>query len=349
MRATDVHALLGRAGWLGVLTSLGIEEAALSGRKNLPCPACGGRDRFTFDNRKGRGDFFCRHCGPGNGFDLLMRTHGWDFRTALSRVVEAARLGPIETLRRAKPHASQSQAHAYRPSGRSIALLRSSCAVADCGAVVRYLVSRELWPLPQGHALRAHAAADYWHEGQRVGRFAALLAPIVDRDGVLASLHVTYVDSSGRKLSTHPARKMLNKLEGHDGCAVRITPTNEALGIAEGIETSLAAAALHGIPVWSAINATLLSKFEPPASVHRLVIFADRDAAGLEAAIALRERLDGRCIVETRIPRQPSKDWNDSLLLARGGRGELNVWRATPETAPQPDSHTSDKKTGGVS
>src|SRR4051812_8138527 len=93
LRATDVHTLLGRSGWPSVLMSLGISETSLSGKKNLPCPACGGRDRFTFDNRKGRGDFYCRGCGPGSGFDLLMRVHGWDFKSALVQVVETARLG----------------------------------------------------------------------------------------------------------------------------------------------------------------------------------------------------------------------------------------------------------------
>ncbi len=319
LRAADVHQVLGRAGWPSVLVALGIEEAALSGRKNIPCPACGGRDRFTFDNRQGRGDFYCRQCGPGSGFDLLMRVFGWDFRTALSRVTDAARLRTTATVESNPAGTTGSDASPpapSRPHGRMLALLRSSCAVADCSPVVRYLASRHLWPLSEGHSLRAHVAVDYWNEGQRVGRFPALLAPVVDRDGVLASLHVTYLDGQGRKLSDHEPRKLLGKLNGHEACAVRLMPAGETLGIAEGIETALSASVLHGVPVWAALNTALLAKFEPPPAVARIVIFADRDAPGLEAAISLRERLDGRCTVETRIPGSLAKDWND-VLMAR--------------------------------
>ncbi len=325
-RAADVHQLLGRSGWPFVLAALGINEAALSGRKNLPCPACGGRDRFTFDNRQGRGDFYCRQCGPGSGFDLLMRVFGWDFRTALARVVETARLGgpatsPAGTLSSASgaPNAPPQTASApSRPHARQLALLRASCPIADCAPAVRYLEGRALWPLPPGQALRAHVAADYWHEGARVGRFAALLAPVVDGDGVLASLHITFLDPQGQKLTDHEPRKLLGKLTGHAACAVRLMPANsDALGIAEGIETALSASLIHGMPVWAALNTSLLAKFEPPPGVHRVAIFADRDAPGLEAAITLRERLDGRCSVETHVPGAPAKDWNDILTARR--------------------------------
>ena len=36
--------------WRSILTVLGMDERALSG-KHGPCPLCGGRDRFRFDDR----------------------------------------------------------------------------------------------------------------------------------------------------------------------------------------------------------------------------------------------------------------------------------------------------------
>ena len=68
-----------------------------------------------------------------------------------------------------------------------------------------------------------------------------------------------------------------------------------------------------GLPVWAALNTSLLSRFEPPPGVHRVVVFADRDVAGLEAALELTARLDGRTTVETRIPKAPANDWADVL------------------------------------
>lgn len=40
-------------------------------KKKTPCPACGGRDRFRFDDRNGNGDYFCQHCQGGDGLDLI--------------------------------------------------------------------------------------------------------------------------------------------------------------------------------------------------------------------------------------------------------------------------------------
>lgn len=325
LTARDVHCLLGRDGWRNVLASLGVPESALSGRKNIPCPACGGTDRFTFDNRSGRGDFFCRGCGAGKGFELLMRLHGWEFPQAFHAVIEVARLDPtrgptsIDRLARVKTAASQeaaaSQSTPSRPTGRALDLLRASCAIDDCDAIVKYLRARHVWPLPPEHGLRAHVACEYFDNGHLVGRYAALLATVMDIDGVLASLHVTYIDKDGRKLSTHPPRKLLGKLEGHRGCAVPLMrPNGPELAIAEGIETALSAYKVGGKPTWAALNTALLAKFEPPPSVHRLHIYADRDAAGLEAAIHLREHLEGRCDVETHIPPAPFGDWNDHVV-----------------------------------
>lgn len=120
--------------------------------------------------------------------------------------------------------------------------------------------------------------------------------------------HITYLQG-GRKLGDHEPRKILSPMTGRRGCAVRLMPAGEVLGVAEGIETALAAYLLHGVPVWSALNAPLLAKFVPPREVHKVIIFADRDVAGLEAAYHLRDELDGRCAVELCLPPAPAGDW----------------------------------------
>ena len=143
-----------------------------------------------------------------------------------------------------------------------------------------------------------------------------MLADVRDRNGDLATVHVTYLDG-GQKLASQESRKMLSPLTERVGCAVRLMPSTEVLGIAEGIETALSAALIDGIPVWAALNAGLLAKFDPPSEVTRLVIYADADVAGLTAACRLMERLQGRIALEVRMPSPPSKDWNDALLLTR--------------------------------
>jgi len=92
-------------------------------------------------------------------------------------------------------------------------------------------------------------------------------------------------------------------------------PAQRVLGVAEGVETALAAANIFGIATWAALNDGGVERFEPPAEVERLVIFADNDAngAGQRAAYALAARLSGRLEVDVKIPEKPDTDWNDVL------------------------------------
>jgi len=310
IRAAEVHA---RIAWPAVLEQLGIDKHFLRLKKAGPCPACGGRDRYVFDDRHGRGDFYCRGCGAGDGFQLLQRVHGWSFRDALNRVAAIAGLaGPraasTEIARPAPTH------RPAQPTRRVREILDHACEPGDAADVVPYLLSRHLWPLPSTCTLRAHASLEYWQERRRLGRYSALLAEIRDLDGELVTLHVTFL-AKGAKLTGVEPRKILSPLTDRLGCAARLAPiTGEVLGIAEGIETALAAHQLHGVTTWAALNTPLLAKFEPPPAIRTLVIFADRDAPGLEAAARLIERLQGRVRAELRVPPAPAKDWADVLM-----------------------------------
>lgn len=319
--AKAIHAAV-HGNWPSVLADLGIDEAFLRNRHG-PCPACDGTDRFRFDDRHGRGDFFCNGCGAGSGFDLLMRVHGWSFAEARHEVIRVAGLDigrpgaqlaqrQLPTVEPVKP---------AKPTARALLLLRTACRPGDVPDVVAYLESRHLWPLQPGCTLRAHAHAEYWHRDDNgrsvcIGKFPALLAPVVDIDNDLAALHVTFIEN-GRKLSRPgcPPRKQFGKVAGRRGCAVRLMPVaGDELGVAEGIETALAASRLHDhVPVWSALNASLLAKFEPPPGIYRVVVFPDADRAGLESAIKLQEQLDGRCDVNIEIPPPTANDWADDL------------------------------------
>lgn len=60
-----------------------VDERYLSGRP-CPCPICGGTDRFTYDNKHGRGDWVCRKCNngapkAGDGLELIRLVTGKSF------------------------------------------------------------------------------------------------------------------------------------------------------------------------------------------------------------------------------------------------------------------------------
>ena len=79
--------------WEDILTSLGGLTSKQLTNEHQPCPCCGGKDRYRFDNTKNQGTWFCNKCGGksgtgggGNGLSLLMRLRNWDFKQAVSEV-----------------------------------------------------------------------------------------------------------------------------------------------------------------------------------------------------------------------------------------------------------------------
>ena len=70
-----------RGRWPEILAVAGIDESHLT-NKHGPCPICGGKDRFRFDDLEGRGTFICTHCGAGDGLKLLELQLKTDFKGA---------------------------------------------------------------------------------------------------------------------------------------------------------------------------------------------------------------------------------------------------------------------------
>ncbi len=44
--------------------------------RHQACPVCGGADRFRFDDKRGRGTWFCNQCGAGDGLKLVEKVFG---------------------------------------------------------------------------------------------------------------------------------------------------------------------------------------------------------------------------------------------------------------------------------
>ncbi len=86
-------------------------------------------------------------------------------------------------------------------------------------------------------------------------------------------------------------RKALGRVHGH---AVRFGApggTSTTLLVGEGIETVLSlVAAAPALPGAAALSAGSLAAFVPPPGAARLLIAADRDAAGRRAAAGLEAR-----------------------------------------------------------
>ena len=308
--------------WRGVLSALGLTGAQLSG-KRVECPICRNgpkSDSFRFDDKDGRGTFFCNHCGAGDGVTLVMKMRDVDFKGALELIrplVGAVRFEPPKAVRDTTPEAREEMAALWRRARP----LDGHCAGS------RYLRSRgvdlAVWPA----SLRIVDELPLTEEGTNVRRLMpALLARFVAPDCKSAILHRTWIPEPWKPGVKVP-RKLWHGIVPEGG-AVRLGEVAETLGVAEGIETALSASLIHGIPVRACTGYVELVKFAPPPECKNLVIFGDNDASftGQMAAYSLARRLwlaraKREIRTEVRLPTYwdtgEKADWNDMRLAER--------------------------------
>ena len=112
---------------------------------------------------------------------------------------------------------------------------------------------------------------------RKKGSHPVMLAKVISPTGSPVGLHRTYLTKDGKKAPYAKTKKLMEGLGLHGG-AIRLYPiTSAVMGVAEGIETSIAAHALTGVPTWATISSTIMEGFEPPAEVKLVVIFVDHD------------------------------------------------------------------------
>jgi len=292
--------------WCGILPSLGIDAHFLTGRHG-PCPLCGGRDRFRFDDKEGRGTYFCSGCGAGDGVQLALKFTGWDFHELAKRIESLAGTVP-------RPPSRQE----YSDPQKLDTLRRiwgEAHPIAEGDASTGYLRMRGLLLPRMPSSIRTHPTLIYHEDGGHpAGTYAAMLAGITNAMGLPVGIHRTYL-LNARKAPVSSPKKLLPGL-GLSGAAIRLTPICRRIGIAEGIETALAAMELHRMPVWSCVSDSGLASFEPPVGVEEVVVFGDHDEvsfAGEAAAYAAAKRLHTKGLkIEVKIPSIPG-DWLDVL------------------------------------
>lgn len=318
MDASAIHAQLGASGWLVVLAQV-IDQRYLQNRHG-PCPACGGKDRFRFDNKNGHGDFFCNGCGAGDGFQLVMKVAGLSFADARKRVMDLAGLRDDEhdqsaPREQAPPHGTASVLPFPPPpqppapfSDFARSLWFSTKPLG--GIALDYLRARGVVIPPKGSDLRWHPSLHHPVDDFVGPALVALIRNAIT--GKPQSLHRTWINSDGTKRGAPPRLF----LKGHQkaGGVVMLWPSEtvtHGLGVAEGIETALAAAHIMQ-PTWALIDAGNMAQFPVLPGIEALTIFADNDAAGLHGAeaAAARWRAEDR---EVRVltPRTEGRDIAD--------------------------------------
>ena len=190
------------------------------GRRGVgPCPACGGKDRFSIDT--GKGMFFCRGTARTGGDVIALVQHitGASFLGACEEITGEAmpRRAPGDDVRRADPHlmeqrkrdaeaeadrrAREANAYREREMDRARSIWAEGVPLSGTTAE-KYLRGRGV-SAPPGARLRFHPGLNYWHHvdgGWRViSKAPALLARIDDGAHGFSGCHCTWLDLSTRK------------------------------------------------------------------------------------------------------------------------------------------------------
>lgn len=288
--------------WHGILMNVGVNQEFLKNRHG-PCPLCGGRDRFRFDDKEGNGTWYCNQCGPGDGMSLVMKLTGKDFKDAARQVDEI--LGNVD-IKPGKPKPKQDPA-------RRLNAIKAKLLPPQGSPVETYLASRGL-KLPESGV--AYIERIRHIQDGKTTTWPAMVSTYRNASGHPISLHVTYLTPGGDKAPVTPDRKMMPPTESLNGGCISLTAPGKVLGIAEGVETALSAHSGLQVPCWAATSANQMMTWIPPEGVEEVAVFGDNDASytGQMAAYTLANRLRKKgYTVTVHIP-DIRGDWNDVLV-----------------------------------
>lgn len=283
------------------MVELGMDPSFLTG-KHGPCPVCvGGKDRFRFDDKEGRGTFICGACGAGDGFDLICRYNGWDFQTA-ANAIDKLRGKDIQKEVFKEPVNYQQRRQN----------LNKLWGLAKSPAVLRHYMVEERGLNAEvinnlGGDIRGHEAMDLYEDGKMVGRFPGVVCLVRDLAGNPISAHRTYMlgDGAGK------AKKLMPGMAQLGGTSIRLIHDLRSLVVGEGIETTLAGwQYLHThvpdhefsgtLGAWAGISAHGLKEMLLPETLETLWICMDADFSftGQAAAyeLARKVKLTGRTV-----------------------------------------------------
>ncbi|BAM86849.1 conserved hypothetical protein [Bradyrhizobium oligotrophicum S58] len=180
-----------------------------------------------------------------------------------------------------------------------------------------YLANRDIDPRVGSDALRFHPNCFYRPDhAAAVETWPALIAAVTDLNARITGVHRTWLDPDGfddRRLGKAPIdtpRRAMGDLLGN---AVRFGIADDVLAAGEGIETMLSLrTVLPTLPVAAALSANHLATLLWPATLRRLYVAVDADAAGVNAAGALTTRaLDAGIEAIVLCPRL--EDFNEDL------------------------------------
>lgn len=318
-----------RGQWSYILSSLGIDHVYLKNKHGV-CPVCGGKDRFRYDDKEGRGTFYCNQCGSGDGIKLLRNFHNWNFLETINKIEQILGIKSENNHYNSKCAVTFSKPYErnhFNPDDlkkRRNALIYTwlqTQLISMGDPVDCYLKSRGIALKQFPAALRYHSHLPYYEENKLIGNFPAMVALVRDQNNKGVTLHRTYLGKSCKADVPKPKKLMSSiRPQASVGAAIKLyNPVDSKIVLAEGIETALAIHIATKLPVWATISAGGLEKIILPPSITEVIIAIDNDEShcgqNVGSKLATRLLAEGRKVKRI-MPPNAGQDFNDLLLEA---------------------------------
>ncbi|HHD7222274.1 TPA: DUF927 domain-containing protein [Citrobacter freundii] len=295
--------------WPYVLAGLSIDVPD-SSRRHAPCPACGGTDRFRFDDN-GRGNFICNQCGAGDGLDLIKKVNNCDTTEAAQLAADvlgidyrAAQTDPAAaSQRREQLEADRQQREQERQQQAADDAEQRRATFARLYAGMRQSVAQG-----ESDYLQSKGLTGFNYPVMSDG---SLLLPLVDESGAVVAAQ-TITPQGDKRLLTGSAKRGAYH-------AVNAPEQPQTVIIAEGLATALSvhlmrpdALTVCAIDAGNLLPVAIQMRQQHPQT--QIIIAADNDRlgdkpnTGTERAEKAASAVAGYVAVP---PTDYKADWND--------------------------------------
>lgn len=281
--------------WSRILPALGVKVIK---NRHQACPVCGGSDRFRFDDKEGRGTWFCNQCGAGDGLKLVEKVFGVSASEAAGKV--DAVTGNLPPVALEVIAAAEAETEADRKAAAALAVkLMEKTRPASGNA---YL-TRKGFP---GHECVMLTATH--KTGGVTFRAGDMVVPLYDNAGALVNVQLINSDGLKRTLKGGAVKGACHTIEGKKQAGKR-------LWVAEGYATALTVHHLTRETVMVALSSVnLLSLASLARQKHpacQIVLAADRDlnGNGQSKAAAAADACEGIVALPPVFG-----DWNDAFM-----------------------------------
>ncbi|EDU8909105.1 DNA primase [Salmonella enterica subsp. enterica] len=281
--------------WPSILTALGVKVIK---NRHQACPVCGGSDRFRFDNKEGRGTWFCNQCGAGDGLKLVEKVFGVTASEAAQKV--NAVTGNLPPVAPEVIAVAEAETEADRKAAAALAVRLMEKTRPATG---NSYLTRKGFPAQECLTLTAMHKT-----GGVTFRAGDVVVPLHDDTGVVVNLQFINSDGLKRTLKGGQVKGAYHVIEGKKQAGKR-------LWIAEGYATALTVHHLTGETVMVALSSvnllSLASLARQKYPACQIVLAADRDlnGDGQSKAAAAADACEGIVALPPVFG-----DWNDAFM-----------------------------------